>query len=646
MKKNILQNKTSAQQFSLETETCKKLSGILQIYFLFTCTAITVNTFSYVRVMSFKSPSACLLITLIYLFQSVIYMLPVIVPVCLSTYFMCRFRLFNKTILCAIAIVSASAMQILIYMDKLIFGMYKLHLDNGFVLNLISTKGGIGSMEAGENTIITFMLIIAFFLLLQTILLLTAFFFKKPLPAIYRLCSSHMTVINSMIVTVALIFNTMAYGISDFTGYSPLISATRSFPLYPRFTLRGIGEMLGFKPSKNTTFKVNTTAGELRYPLHPLRCGSSVKNYNIVMLVAESLRWDMLDPQIMPSTWDFAQHCTWFRQHYSAGHDTRSALFGLFYGLYSPYWSAFREQRHGPVLIDTLLNRKYQMYLYSSTNFSYPEFNTTIFARIPPEQLHPCSPTRKHKWKNDRKQITRLEKALDGRNPDKPFFAYMFFESPHARYFFPPECAIRKPYLKDMNYLTMDLKKDIHLIKNRYINSCYHLDTQIHRVLVYLKEHNLMDSTIIIITGDHGEEFMERGHWGHACGYPQQQIRVPMIIWVPGKSPSVISRMTSHLDIPATLLHLLGVGNPAKDYSFGFDLYGKFSRDFTVVSGWKEIAYIDGHYKAILPAGSYRFAREKVTNMSDNETLDTTTFNKTHLNRLLLILRQLKLFYR
>jgi hypothetical protein len=47
---------------------------------------------------------------------------------------------------------------------------------------------------------------------------------------------------------------------------------------------------------------------------------------------------------------------------------------------------------------------------------------------------------------------------------------FMFFESPHARYYFPEESILRKNYLQEFNYATMDLEKDIQLIKNRYID--------------------------------------------------------------------------------------------------------------------------------------------------------------------------------
>ena len=70
----------------------------------------------------------------------------------------------------------------------------------------------------------------------------------------------------------------------------------------------------------------------------------------------------------------------------------------------------------------------------------------------------------------------------------------MFFESPHARYFFPQESVIAKPYRNDLNYATLSkeaLSKDIVPIKNRYINAVHHLDSQYKRVFDYLKDKKL-----------------------------------------------------------------------------------------------------------------------------------------------------------
>ena len=82
----------------------------------------------------------------------------------------------------------------------------------------------------------------------------------------------------------------------------------------------------------------------------------------------------------------------------------------------------------------------------------------------------------------------------------------MFFESPHARYYFPPESVIRTPYPEDINYFSLSreqLASQIGLIKNRYINSVHHLDSQFGRIFDYLKKNELLDSTIVLMLGDH-----------------------------------------------------------------------------------------------------------------------------------------------
>jgi membrane-anchored protein YejM (alkaline phosphatase superfamily) len=143
--------------------------------------------------------------------------------------------------------------------------------------------------------------------------------------------------------------------------------------------------------------------------------------------------------------------------------------------------------------------------------------------------------------------VTRLLADIDGRDPARPFFAFMFFESPHAQYYFPEESVIRRPYLKNFNSATTDIAANIGLIKNRYINACHHLDSQFERVLTQL-QGGLLDSTIVIIASD--QEFMEGPE---ACAsFVDEQIRVPLVIWA-RPAARVETRMSSHLDIIADL---------------------------------------------------------------------------------------------
>ena len=66
------------------------------------------------------------------------------------------------------------------------------------------------------------------------------------------------------------------------------------------------------------------------------------------------------------------------------------------------------------------------------------------------------------------------------------------------------------------------------------------------------------DDAIIIVTGDHGEEFQENGSWFHCSSVEPEQTAVPLMIkWPKGtEAPDQIS--ASHLDVLPSLLDYLG----------------------------------------------------------------------------------------
>jgi membrane-anchored protein YejM (alkaline phosphatase superfamily) len=243
------------------------------------------------------------------------------------------------------------------------------------------------------------------------------------------------------------------------------------------------------------------------------------------------------------------------------------------------------------------------MSFYTSAKFTYPELDATIFSQVPTEQLHEI-PGAAQGWQKDQENVGQLLKFIDGRDKSRPFFTFMFFESPHARYYFPPESVIRTPYPEDINYFTLSreqLASQIHLIKNRYINSVHHLDSQFGRVFDYLKQHDLLDSTMVLMLGDHGEEFMENGRWGHNSAFTEQQTRTPLVLWMPGLKPAVHENMTNHMDVVPTLMPILGVKNPRRDYTTGINLLAGEVRDHAVLAEWSSTGYIDDEVKITMP---------------------------------------------
>jgi membrane-anchored protein YejM (alkaline phosphatase superfamily) len=130
-------------------------------------------------------------------------------------------------------------------------------------------------------------------------------------------------------------------------------------------------------------------------------------------------------------------------------------------------------------------------------------------------------------------------------------------------------------------------------MKARYINAAHGIDQQLQRIIASLEKSGDINNTLIIITGDHGEEFMERGRWGHNSAFTDWQIRTPMIVWIPNSSPKTISQRTSHMDVSATILKRLGVTNPIKDYSLGVDLSTPQEHRNIIVASWTDIGLIN-----------------------------------------------------
>jgi len=552
-------------------------------------------------------------------------------------------KLFNPAwITYPLAVVSMVAVDLVLFTDAFIYRMYGFHI-NAFVLNIITTKGGIESLGGDTSTKVTFIALIAGFAALHTAILFSLLRWDRMRKLCDVLLSSRARLAITLAILLMLAGQGLAFGYSALKNYTPVLEAADAFPLYMRVTFASLAGKLGIEETRREGMEIRVRgSSHLKYPLHLIAQRKDHTNYNIVWLVAESWRHDMLDPNIMPSTWRFAEQAIRFDQTYSAGNGTRMAVFGMFYGLYGNYWFEFLQQQRGPVLFDVLHANDYQMEMYTSARFTYPEFDKTVFASIPKEKLHEHSGA-STTWQVDRENVNRLLGFIEGRDPNRPFMTFMFFESPHARYQFPPECAIAKPYLETFNYATADIESDIGLIKNRYINSCNHLDTQFARIIDYLQEKKLLDSTIVIMTGDHGEEFMEAGRWGHNSDYTDWQTRVPLVLWVPGVQPSVVTRMTSHLDLPATVLASLGVTNPPADYSLGFNMLGSKSRDYTIVSDWYDVVCVDNQYKAVFPLKG-AITHQTVTAKDDSPVADKGSYYQSRKAMLLKVMKELEVF--
>jgi len=102
----------------------------------------------------------------------------------------------------------------------------------------------------------------------------------------------------------------------------------------------------------------------------------------------------------------------------------------------------------------------------------------------------------------------------------------------------------------------------------RYLEQLYdagirQIDAELNRLFVHLRTKDLLDETMLVITSDHGEEFMEHGRVSHFYTTYQEVLHVPLILRGPGIPAGVrISTPVSIVDIVPTVLSRVGAAVP------------------------------------------------------------------------------------
>ncbi len=474
--------------------------------------------------------------------------------------------------------------------DLAIFRIFKFHI-NGLVLNVLTTPGAGDSLTLGFWTYLTAVSLALGVLVLEFLLGRWAARRMDTPPARgrYRL---------ALVLPLALILLGVAekgiYAAADLRADVLILRDADLFPLYQRVTMgRFARKFLGIQPKPRPTVPLPKGAGSLAWPARPLRFRPGAPRPNILIIAIESWRFDLFTRDNAPNLTRFARHCLVFRRHYSGGNCSRFGLFSLIYGLHGPYWFRVLNERRSPVLLDALEKLGYSFRIQSSTDLNFPEFRKTAFVKHQAD-IDDHMPG-KNSAERDQAMFRRLLAWIDKDRPrDRPFFSFLFLDAPHEPYSYPPGFEKFKPVLKRINFLSIDPARDAPLLRNRFKNSALWDDYLIGKALEGLKKRGLLRNTVIAITGDHGQEFMEHGFLGHNSAFDDYQTRVTLLLHVPGGPTGEVTEMTSHVDLPPTLLGLLGCENPPSDYCFGNDLLKKHPpRKFAVASGWSKAALID-----------------------------------------------------
>ncbi|MCC7013166.1 MAG: sulfatase-like hydrolase/transferase [Planctomycetes bacterium] len=479
--------------------------------------------------------------------------------------------------------------QIALVIDTRVWGLFRYHF-NSAAWNLITSKGSEDSYRLGPRIWIFAFSLGALIALAQWLLwrLLHAPWPRwASVPRLGRWAWG-----GAGLVLVAIGVEKSIYAKADLEHDASIESVSRALPLYPRLS---VSEMLA-EPALDGNaslprFALGREGARLAYPLEVPALAAGGPRPNILILVIDSWRRDMLDEQVTPHLWRFAQGARRFDDHLSGGNGTRFGIFSLLYGLHGSYWWPTLEAQRSPVLLDVLTGSGYEPRVYSSASMDYPEFRRTAWAGI---LEHVCDDF------GERRPSERDELVADAciqwwgeRDRQRPFFAFVLLDSAHQKYDFPEEHASFTPYAAEIDYLEMAGSRDaqlVELVRNRYRNAVQHADRVAGRLLDALERSGALDSTLVIVTGDHGEEFAENGYWGHTGNFTAAQVAVPFVMRGPGVAPGVETWPTAHVDVPATLLESLGADRSLRArWSNGGNLLAPSPSRARAVAGWEEL---------------------------------------------------------
>ena len=198
--------------------------------------------------------------------------------------------------------------------------------------------------------------------------------------------------------------------------------------------------------------------------------------------------------------------------------------------------------------------------------------------------------------KTGREYVDRLLPWLEAHR-DVPFFVLLHLADPHDPYRpYPPYDTmwasaqrnetqakddqalikvIADPLLRRMGnpmptreeLVAAKLDPEAHVGHNRdwYDGAIRGLDAELGRLVERLSGLGLDSRTLLVVTADHGEEFLEHGRTFHGQSVYGELSDVPLVFWRPGSVPAgrVVDRTVQTIDVMPTLLEGSGLRTPA-----------------------------------------------------------------------------------
>jgi arylsulfatase A-like enzyme len=168
--------------------------------------------------------------------------------------------------------------------------------------------------------------------------------------------------------------------------------------------------------------------------------------------------------------------------------------------------------------------------------------------------------------------VARALDRLDHRTPGRPAFLWMHVMEPHSPYtppakwraLFPPRTP---PRLAEPGAVPAWIEQqgslDANLYESLYDGEIRSADEALGAFFDGLRARGLWNRAVLVVTADHGEEFLDHGGFEHNRTLYDEMVHVPLIVKAPGLTPAVRDVQTEEVDLAPTLARAAGATVPA-----------------------------------------------------------------------------------
>jgi arylsulfatase A-like enzyme len=294
--------------------------------------------------------------------------------------------------------------------------------------------------------------------------------------------------------------------------------------------------------------------------LLPPRPGS-----NVIVVSFDALRPDALGSygyplQTSPAIDAFAAEAVQFENAYAAAPKTPTSFAGAFTGRHPS--RVFRNWR--------LKTKQTLAALFHAAGYRTAAFvnNPQLVARRGFNQGF--AEYRVYTDAADEHVLADVRRWLTENNDDR-LFLWVHFIDPHAPW-------VRRPVaerLYDADYagrfveraeklLALHDEDELLRVRSLYDGEVLSSDRRFAELMATLREQGLLDNSFVVLTSDHGEEFMEHGHMQHGW-LNEENLHIPLLIRHPDRGRGGHrTRRVSNIDLLPTLAALAGLEAPGE----------------------------------------------------------------------------------